>query len=195
VLEGDGGPALAAVIHDAGVELDLAHALAVRRALEPCRWAEVNAALMLHEAGASEPEVRVYLKRWSLSAELAAHMIRYITEPTQRTYVMTLAAGRELCRSYVAGQAGALPPPADRAGARARPARGTGRRRTDLVQPVMHRDPARAPALIDAHSRRHVENAIALRRPRLARHEGTAVEVEGSQSAAELELPPGRQGT
>ena len=39
LLEGDGGAALAAVVHDAGIELDLAHALAVERALEPCRWA------------------------------------------------------------------------------------------------------------------------------------------------------------
>jgi hypothetical protein len=104
LLEGDGGPALAAVMHDAGVEVDLAHALAVRRAVEPCRWAEVNAALMLHEAGASEAGARAYLERWELTPELAAHMVRYITEPTQRTYVMTLSAGRELCRAYVAGE-------------------------------------------------------------------------------------------
>jgi hypothetical protein len=44
LLEGEGGAALAAVTHDAGIELDLAHALAVGRALEPCRWAEVNSA-------------------------------------------------------------------------------------------------------------------------------------------------------
>ena len=48
LLEADGGPALAAVVRDAGIEFDLEHALAVERALEPCQWAEVNAALMLH---------------------------------------------------------------------------------------------------------------------------------------------------
>ena len=35
LLDGDGGAALAAVVHDAGIELDLAHALAVERAAEP----------------------------------------------------------------------------------------------------------------------------------------------------------------
>ena len=55
LLEGEGGAAVAAVMHDAGIELDLAHALAVERAVEPCAGAEVNAALMLHEAGASRP--------------------------------------------------------------------------------------------------------------------------------------------
>jgi hypothetical protein len=105
LLEGDGGAALAAVTHDAGIELDLAHALAVERALEPCQWAQVNAALMLHERGASEAETKAYLKRWALMApKWAAHMIRFFTAPTSRTYVITYPAGRELCRSYVAGE-------------------------------------------------------------------------------------------
>ncbi len=107
LLQGDGGPSLAAVAHDAGLELDLAHALAVERAGEPCRggWVEVNAALMLHDGGASEAEVAAYLERWALmTPEFAAHVIRFLTEPTSRTYVITYPAGRELCRSYVAGE-------------------------------------------------------------------------------------------
>ena len=105
LLEGDGGRALAAVVNDAGVELDLAHALAVRRAHEPCEWAWANAALMLHEDRASAAEAHAYLERWGLeTSEWAAHMIRFITEPAQRTYVHTYAAGRELCRVYVAGE-------------------------------------------------------------------------------------------
>ena len=100
LLEGEGGAALAAA---AGVELD--HALAVRRALEPCRWAEVNAALLLHEHGADEAEVRAYLERWGLmSTELSAHLLRFLHEPTSRTYVLTYPAGHELCEAYVAGE-------------------------------------------------------------------------------------------
>ena len=102
LLRGEAGTALGAVVHDAGIELDLAEALAVREALEPCRWAEVNAALMLHEAGASERDVQAYLERWGLmSPELAAHMIRFFGEATSRTYVITYPAGRELCSSFV----------------------------------------------------------------------------------------------
>jgi hypothetical protein len=105
LLEGDSGAALAAVIRDAGIELDLAHALAVDQASEPCRWAEVNAALLLHDLGASEAEVRAYLGRWGLmTTTLAAHLIRFLTEPTSRTYVITYSAGRELCRRYVGGR-------------------------------------------------------------------------------------------
>lgn len=103
LLEGDGGGGFAAVLQDAGIELDLAHALAVERALEPCRWAEVNAALLLYEAGASEAETHAYLEQWGLmTPELATHLVRFLGEPTSRTYVMNYPAGRELCRSYVA---------------------------------------------------------------------------------------------
>ncbi|TMM30764.1 MAG: hypothetical protein E6F93_08950, partial [Actinobacteria bacterium] len=66
LLEGDGGTALAAVIQDGGVDFDLARDLAVKRAFEPCEWAQVNAALMLHDEGASEAETEAYLKRWAL---------------------------------------------------------------------------------------------------------------------------------
>ena len=103
LLEGDGGGAFAAVLQDTGIELDLAHALAVERALEPCRWAEVNADLMLHEAGASKAEAHAYLEQWGLmTPELAAHVVRFLSAPASRTYVITYPAGRELCSSYVA---------------------------------------------------------------------------------------------
>jgi hypothetical protein len=105
LLEGDGGAALAAVVHDAGIELDLAHALAVERAREPLTGADVNAALMLYEAGASDAETQAYLERWGLlTPELAAHVIRFLREPTSRTYILTYSAGRDLCRTYVAGE-------------------------------------------------------------------------------------------
>jgi hypothetical protein len=105
LLEADGGRRLAAIIEDAGIEFDLSHALAVERALEPCGWAEVNAALMLHERGASEAETQAYLERWGLlNPELAAHVVRFLTEPTSRTYILTYKAGRERCRAYVAGE-------------------------------------------------------------------------------------------
>jgi hypothetical protein len=104
LLDGEGGAAFAAVLAESGSELDLAHALAVERAAEPCRWAEVNAALMLHEENRSEAEVQKYLQRWALmSPDLAAHLIRFMTDRTSRTYVMTYPAGHELCSAYVSG--------------------------------------------------------------------------------------------
>jgi len=104
LLESDAGAALAAVVNDAGIEFDLAHALAVERAHEPCSWAEVNAALLLHDGGRSEGEVQAYVERWGLmEPELASHLIRFMTEPTSRSYIMNYSAGRELCGAYVGG--------------------------------------------------------------------------------------------
>jgi hypothetical protein len=95
----------AAIIAEAGIEFDLGHALAVRRALEPCAWADVNAALMLHAEGAGEAEVHGYLRRWGLmSSELADHILRFFREPTSRSYVVTYPAGHKLCGAYVDGQ-------------------------------------------------------------------------------------------
>jgi hypothetical protein len=92
-------------VHDAGIDFDLAHALAVGGALEPCRWVGVNAALMLHVDGAGDDELRAYLERWGLQTpEIAAHSIRFLKEPTSRTYVINYPAGLKLCRSYVAGE-------------------------------------------------------------------------------------------
>jgi hypothetical protein len=102
LLEGESGPELEAVIHDAGIAFELAHALAVHRAHAACEWAEVNAALMLHEDGRSEAEVRDYVERWALATpEVSAHVIRFLREPTSRTYMITYLAGRELCEAYV----------------------------------------------------------------------------------------------
>ena len=88
-----------------GIELDLAHALAVERALEPCEWADVNAALMLHDArsergrgagisralGSHHPEARGPLDplhHRAGPADLHHHLL----------------GRKELCRSYVAGE-------------------------------------------------------------------------------------------
>ena len=60
---------------------------------------------MLHRDRAGKAEVQAYLEHWALmSRKLATHLIRFISEPNQRAYIITYPAGRDLCRSYVAGQ-------------------------------------------------------------------------------------------
>ena len=104
VLESGAGQAIAEIVQDAGIEFDLARALAIERAGQPLRWAEVNAALLLHDAGAGEAETQAYLERWGLmTAELATHLIRFLNEPTSRSYMITYAAGRDVCGAWVAG--------------------------------------------------------------------------------------------
>jgi hypothetical protein len=104
LLGGGGGEQLTGVLARAGIEIDLPEALAVTRALDPCRTVEVNAALMLHDQGASEEETLAYIERWNLyTPERAAHIIRFMRAPSSRTYVINYPAGRNLCHSYVAG--------------------------------------------------------------------------------------------
>ena len=38
-----------------------------------------------------------------MTAERSAHMIRFLREPTSRSYVLTYAAGQELCKRWVGG--------------------------------------------------------------------------------------------
>jgi len=104
MLEGARGIELEAVIHETGIELDLAHAVAVQRSHEVCGWAVVNAALMLDERKSGQAEATEYLERWGLvTPEIAVHLVRYIVDPTSRTYVITYLAGQALCEGFVAG--------------------------------------------------------------------------------------------
>jgi hypothetical protein len=73
------GRSLAAPVRDAAVDFDLDHALAIEDAAELLRWAEVDAALMLHEDGADADDVRAYLRRWSL---MSPEMVDHYAAPT-----------------------------------------------------------------------------------------------------------------
>ena len=104
LLDGDTGPAFEAIVRDAGIDLDLLHARAVERALEPLNALQVDAALMIHEEGRSAAETQAFLVRWGLVDEdLAGHAIRFVQAPASRSYSVCYPAGLERCRAYTAG--------------------------------------------------------------------------------------------
>ena len=71
---------------------------------ERLRTVGLDAALMIHEEGASEDEAQAYIERWNISTpEQAKHSVRFVTDPTWRAYVITYSAGRDLCRAYTKG--------------------------------------------------------------------------------------------
>jgi hypothetical protein len=71
---------------------------------ERLRTVSLDAALMIHEEGASEEEAQAYIERWNISTpEQAKHSVRFVTDATWRAYVITYSAGRDLCRAYVKG--------------------------------------------------------------------------------------------
>jgi hypothetical protein len=71
---------------------------------ERLRTVGLDAALMIHEEGASLDEAQAYIEKWNLvPPEQARHSVRFVTDPTWRAYVITYSAGRDLCRDYVNG--------------------------------------------------------------------------------------------
>jgi hypothetical protein len=87
-----------------GIEYDAELGRAVRSARKPLERVPANAALMLHEDGASVDEARKYLIRWALvSPKRAEHNISFVNHPVWRAYVSTYTDGYRVCRDWVAG--------------------------------------------------------------------------------------------
>jgi hypothetical protein len=83
-----------------------ARAERIARVSESLRTVGLDAALMIHEDGASVEEAEAYVQRWNLvPPDQAKHSVSFVTDPTWRAYVITYSAGRDLCRAYVGGDA------------------------------------------------------------------------------------------
>ena len=97
-LEQELGDVLAA----SGIDADLDRAMAIDRIRRPLRGIALDAALMIHEHGASTDDAQAHVERWGLTTpDRAAHTVRFVTDPIWRAYVVTYSAGAQLCRAYV----------------------------------------------------------------------------------------------
>jgi hypothetical protein len=97
---------LTAAVRRRGLEYDAELAEAIADARRSLRPVSVDAALMIHEDGASIEEAEAYVRRWGLSSpDEAAHSVRFVVDPTWRAYAITYSAGRELCEAWVGGDA------------------------------------------------------------------------------------------
>ena len=104
VAGGETAAAAAAHLRGLGVRYDPAESRAIAAAREALGPVSGNAALLLHEQGASVDEARAYLMRWALSsAPRAERAVAFLTDPTWRAYVSTYTVGRLLCRAWTAG--------------------------------------------------------------------------------------------
>ena len=94
-----------AVFAAAGVPFDPEQVDAVEHARRPLRFVGLNAALLLHEDGASEEEVVAYVERWSARPrEYAQSSVRFILDPLWRAYAATYSLGGDLARRHVQGR-------------------------------------------------------------------------------------------
>ena len=104
VLDDDARSEAYAVLARHGIEFDRELTERIAKAFEKLGTAGDDAALMLHEDGASEEEAQRYIEHWRLStAEDAKRSVRFLTDPTWRAYAITYTAGERLCRAYVDG--------------------------------------------------------------------------------------------
>jgi hypothetical protein len=89
---------------EAGVPFDPEVSRAVREAARPLGTVGTNAALMLHDGGASEDDVREYLRRWGLASERRIEQaLRFQTHPVWRSYGTTYTDGYRICKAFVDG--------------------------------------------------------------------------------------------
>jgi hypothetical protein len=103
VLGAEGEAAVLEILRRHGLAAD-ERALAVRDALQPLRRLGLDAALMIHEQGATAAEAQAHLEHWGVMApERAAQSVRFVTDPTWRAYVVTYSAGHDLCAAYLRG--------------------------------------------------------------------------------------------
>jgi hypothetical protein len=104
VLDGELEHELGTVLEAQGLNVDLEQALAIDRARRPLRRIGLDAALLVHEHGASIDQARTHVERWGLGTTAqAAHTVRFVTDPTWRAYAITYSTGLELCLAYAAG--------------------------------------------------------------------------------------------
>jgi len=93
---------LVAALGRHGLDYDAERSEAIATSRRSLRRVGVDAALMIHEDGASVEEAEAYVRRWALSTrEEAAHSVGFVIDPTWRAYVITYSAGRELCEAWV----------------------------------------------------------------------------------------------
>jgi hypothetical protein len=102
-LDEDGEAAVVAILRRHGVPWD-DRAPAVQVARRTLGRVGLDAALMIHEEGASSEQAEAYVRRWALATpDRARQTIRFVTDPTWRAYVITYSVGEDLCRAYVGG--------------------------------------------------------------------------------------------
>jgi len=104
LLDDDTRAAAYDVLRKHGIEVSPELGERISKALEPLRTVVLDAALMIHQHGASHDEAQAYIERWNLvPPDQAKHSVSFATDPTWRAYVVTYSAGRDLCRAYVNG--------------------------------------------------------------------------------------------
>jgi hypothetical protein len=95
---------VAEVLGEWGIGYDADTGRRIRLAKKPLERVVDNAAILLHEDGASTDEARAYIQRWALVSEKRAQQnVDFVMDPIGRSYIVTYVNGYDLCRDWVGG--------------------------------------------------------------------------------------------
>ena len=93
------------ILGDLGLRFDGELSERVAAAAAPLGRVRQDAALLLHDRGASEDDVVAHLQRWSLIGEdRARQQIRFLTDPLWRAYISTYVEGYDLLSRWLAAR-------------------------------------------------------------------------------------------
>lgn len=93
------------ILGDLGLRFDGELSERVAAAAAPLGRVRQDAALLLHDRGASEDDVVAHLQRWSLIGEdRARQQIRFLTHPLWRAYISTYVEGYDLLSRWLAAR-------------------------------------------------------------------------------------------
>ncbi|GAY13131.1 DUF885 domain-containing protein [Pseudonocardia sp. N23] len=99
----DWGPWVADVLTEAGVHCDGELSQAVETALRDLAPVRQDAALMLHDRGATLDDAVRHLRRWLLVDDARAHvLLRFVVDPRWRGYTTAYVEGEALVRAWLA---------------------------------------------------------------------------------------------
>jgi hypothetical protein len=86
----------------AGITADPEREIAIGVAVRTLRAVAGNAALLLHEEGATEDAVTAYLQRYALATEAEARQrLRFISDPLWRAYIFTYHVGYDIIMGWL----------------------------------------------------------------------------------------------
>ena len=104
-LEPGWGALAQEVYADLGIRYDGDRAEALTAARAQLGSLGQDAALLIHDAGASEDDVVAYLQRWGLETpDRARKSLEFLTDPLWRAYVSTYVEGERLLRAWLGSE-------------------------------------------------------------------------------------------
>jgi len=96
------GPVVTELYADLGITYDGERGERIARAVAPLHRVRQDAALMLHDRGASVEQAEAHLARWALqSPERARRCVTFLTDPLWRAYISTYVEGEALLTRWL----------------------------------------------------------------------------------------------